>query len=182
MRSFIIAPLALATALAACSGGTPAGNQTAAGGNATSTTASTETASAEGDYPKVRPGAWEMKMAMPGPSGNPIDATMKMCVGEPKPGENPFAPKTVAGTTCTNEVKSTSSGWEVASECTGDGVTTKTKGIVTGDPQSAYKSVLTSTSTGENVPPYLQKETETTIEARRLGDCPAGVNPGQPIP
>lgn len=179
MRTIHLAPIALVVALAACSGGnTPAGNGTTADDEAKPA----EAAAPAGDYPRIKAGLWEMKMTMPGPSGKSIDATVKSCVGEPKPGENPFASRTVAGTSCTNDVKAAAGGWDITSECTGNGVSTKTRGQVTGDPQRAYRTVMTSVSTGENVPAYLQQETQTIVEARHLGECPAGVKPGQVVP
>ena len=57
-------------------------------------------------------------------------------------------------------------------------MTMSTKGSVTGDFSSSYKTVMTSKMTGANVPSMMQTERTSTAEAKYLGACPADMKPG----
>ena len=45
---------------------------------------------------------------------------------------------------------------------------------------SAYKVDITTKTTGANVPPQMA-EMKMTVDATRLGDCPAGAAPGSVV-
>lgn len=120
------------------------------------------------------PGLWQQTVSgaqMPQPM------TVKMCLGETAPGANPFnAPQ--PGVTCSeNTVKSTPGGAEFHAVCNAQGMTVTSDGKVSGNMDSAYKIDITTKTTGPNVPPQMA-EMKMTIDATRLGDCPAGTAPG----
>lgn len=129
-------------------------------------------AAAAAQAPKA--GLWEQTT-----SGGMIPApmTVKMCVGEPTPGTNPFEAPPTAGSECTQSGTAT----DFQSTCTTNGMTVTSAGKVTGDMNSAYKVELNTKTTGPNVPPQMADMT-MTIDAKRIGDCPAGVAAGAIVP
>lgn len=128
--------------------------------------------------PAPEPGLWQQTVSgaqMPQPM------TVKICVGETAPGSNPFnAPQ--AGVTCSeNTVKSAPSGAEFHSVCNAQGMTVTSDGKVTGDMRTAYKVDITTKTSGANVPPGMA-EMKMSVDAKRLGDCPAGAAPNAVVP
>ncbi|WP_292072805.1 DUF3617 domain-containing protein [Brevundimonas sp. UBA7534] len=159
-----IALISAAALLAACSNN-----------NDAKAPAETENAGAPAatSAPAPTPGLWEQTIsgaAMPQPT------TFKVCVGPSPEGANPFnAPQ--EGVTCSeNTVNPAPGGATFRSVCESQGMTVASDGKVAGDLGSAYKVEITSRVTGANVPPQMA-QMNTTIDARRLGDCPAGVAP-----
>lgn len=148
--------------LAACSNGDNA--KTAKG-----ETAAPETAS----MPAPQPGLWQQTVSA---AQMPQPTTMKICIGETAPGSNPFnTPQ--QGVTCSeNSVKSAPGGAEFHAVCNAQGMTVTSDGKVSGDMRTAYKVDITTKTTGPNVPPAMA-EMKMTIDAKRLGDCPAGTAP-----
>ena len=140
----------------------------------TKTAANGEPAAAEpAALTAPEPGLWQQTVSgaqMPQPM------TVKICVGETAPGSNPFnAPQ--AGVTCSeNTVKSTPGGAEFHAVCNAQGMTVTSDGKVTGDMRTAYKVDITTKTSGPNVPPTMA-EMKMSVDAKRLGDCPAGVAP-----
>lgn len=139
----------------------------------TTETASVPAASATVAPPAPKAGLWEQTM-----SGGPIPAPMvvKMCVGETAPGANPFAVPATPGTDCTQTSKAIPGGAEFHSTCNTDGRIVTSDGKVSGNMESAYKVEIATTTTGPNVPPQVG-DMKMTIDAKRLGDCPAGAQP-----
>lgn len=121
-----------------------------------------------------QPGLWEQTV-----SGGPMPKamTVKMCIGETAPGSNPFnTPR--AGVTCSeNSLKTVGSGAEFHSVCQIQGMDIVSDGKVSGDMRTAYTMQITTKTTGPNVPPQMADMT-MSVDAKRLGDCPAGVAPG----
>ena len=161
-----------AALLAACSG--KPGASGAKTSSTTSTTTSATAAAAAPAAPKV--GLWEMTAAaegMPGPMKT------KMCIGAPEPGSTPFAPPPQPGQTCAKRnVVRTATGYTIDVECAMNGMTLQTTGEVSGDFASSFKTVTTTKMSGANVPAQMQTAHTSTVEARYLGACPAGVKPG----
>lgn len=151
--------------LAACSNGDKA--------KAPAETASAPAATVPAAAPAPKAGLWEQTM-----SGGPIPAPMvvKMCVGETAPGANPFAVPDTSGTACTQSSKAVAGGAEFHSTCNTDGRIVESKGKVTGDMMTNYKVEIATTTTGPNIPPQMANM-NMTIDAKRLGDCPAGAQP-----
>lgn len=165
MRTWI-ALLSTAALLAACSNAEE--TKTAEGKAATP-----DAAPSTSTPPSPRPGLWEQTMA------NPVtgSATIKLCVGAPEPGENAFSGPVADGADCTQTVTPAIGGSSFHSTCKANGMTMISDGKVTGDLASAYKVDVTTRTTGANVPPSMA-EMKMSIDAKRLGDCPAGVEPG----
>ena len=174
MRTTIIAGcLALGSGalLGACSAKHDAANTTA------STTSSTTTATAPMTSAMPKAGLWEMTVTG---AGMPAPMKTKACLGgAPAPGANPFTPPAQPGQTCAkNSVVKTAAGYSIDTECTMNGMTMSTKGDVTGDFSSDYKTVMTTKMTGANVPAMMQTARTSTAEAKYLGACPADMKPG----
>ena len=171
MRTQMILVSAAAALLAACSNSNDAAKTQAADANAPASPAENAT------MPAPKPGLWQQTVsggAMPAPT------TVKMCVGPTVAGENPFsAPQ--PGVACSeNSVKSAPGGAEFHSVCEAQGMTVTSDGKVSGDMNNAYKVDITTKTTGPNVPAQMA-EMKMTIDATRLGDCPAGAAPGSVV-
>lgn len=125
------------------------------------------------------PGLWQQTLsggAMPG------EMTVKMCLGETTPGSNPFNAQQPSGVSCTeNSSRPVAGGMTFRSVCDAQGMTVTSEGRVTGDLRTAYRVNIDTTNTGPNVPPQMAR-LSMVIDARRLGDCPAGVAPGAVVP
>ena len=123
--------------------------------------------------PAPRPGLWEHVI-----SGDslPQPTTVKICVGTTPVGANPFnAPQ--PGVTCSeNTANRTQGGAAFHSVCESQGMTVVSDGQVSGDLNTAYQVRIASRASGVNVPEEMTTMT-TDIDAKRLGDCPAGVAP-----
>ena len=127
--------------------------------------------------PTPRTGLWEQTISggeMPQPM------TVKICVGPTEPGTNPFnAPQ--PGVACSeNTVRSVAGGAKFHSVCETQGMTIASDGKVTGDMNSAYKVEISTRASGANVPSQMSEMT-MTIDAKRLGDCPAGAAPNSVV-
>lgn len=170
MRALLICLPALA-ALAACSERNPPPDRKAED----AAVDGVEVALADLDQPM--PGLWEHRM-----SGGPAGETnggfaVRTCVGPSKPGENPFQPPAEASTDCTTDsVKRVASGLVFKSVCKVGADQITTAGTVTGDLKTNYRIALTMTSTATPQAQHMQ------MSAKRLGDCPAGVQPGALVP
>ena len=127
--------------------------------------------------PAPQPGLWEQTVSggqMPQPM------TVNICVGPTEPGANPFnTPQ--PGVTCSeNTVTSAPGGANFHSVCETQGMTVTSDGKVTGDMNSAYKVEISTRASGANVPPQMSEMT-MTIDATRLGACPAGAAPNSVV-
>ncbi|MES2059296.1 MAG: DUF3617 family protein [Pseudomonadota bacterium] len=153
--------------LGACSGGNKANDTASKDGGAPAAPA----AAAAVKMPKA--GLWEIKTTSMGVTVPAV----KVCVGETKPGENPFMAKQPGMNCAKNNVTSTAGGYDIDAECTMNGMTVATKGSVTGDMSSAYKVEMTSKMSGANLPAAAQQETKMVMDATYQGACPATVQP-----
>ncbi len=156
--------------LAACSGkhdDTASANSTAADGGTASVALAAST---------PKPGLWQMTVsadAMPKPM------VTQMCVGAPAPGTNPFAPPPQPGQTCAkNAFTKTAAGYAIDMECKVNGMTMSSKGEVSGDLSSHYTIAMKSQMGGPGIPAAMQTERASTVEAKYVGACPAGMAPG----
>lgn len=161
--------------LGACSGkhdDAAAGN-TAAAGNAAAAVNATPAAT---KLTMPKPGLWEMTVSTP---GMPKPMKTQMCIGAPVPGANPFAPPPRAGQNCArSDVTRTATGYSIDMECKMNGMTMSTKGEVSGDFSSNYKTVMTTSMSGAGIPAAMQTERTSTAESRYIGACPADMKPG----
>lgn len=169
----LVAVSAAALALAACSG------EGGAGGDAPSV----ETALADLEHPL--PGLWEHEMG----DGAGTAFTAKFCVGAPEPGDNPFASSSTGGeegedADCpVQELRRAADGLHFRSVCNmGEGGTLTSEGKVTGDLKRAYRVEVSMKTAGVPIAPGMPSEGRMVVNARRIGDCPAGVEPGAMVP
>lgn len=124
-----------------------------------------ETAAASTGSKMPKAGLWEMTVTAAGQK----TPTTKVCMGATAPGANPFTPPN-SGACAKNNVTATADGYDIDMECSANGQTMAMKGKVTGDMENAYTANYTMTVMG--------REMTTAIDAKRVGDCPAGTQPG----
>lgn len=74
-------------------------------------------------------------------------------------------------------VRESDGSWRFKSDCTAGAVRTKRSGAVVGDFDRAYQVEATMTVTGAPVP-GLNGTRRISIDADRIGDCPADMRPG----
>lgn len=118
-----------------------------------------------------KPGLWEIKASAMGVAG----PAMKVCVGEAKPGDNPFVQKQAGADCAKNNVTETADGYDIDMECKVNGMTVATTGKVTGDFSSAYKVEMATKMSGPNIPATMQQGTTSVVDAKYLGACPEGM-------
>lgn len=176
MRVLTVSSLALAAVLmlGACSNDA----ETSAAG----TSAAPASTQAAADLEHPRPGLWEQRMS----NGSSAAFAAKFCIGEPEPGDNPFATGATGsedGDCTVDELRRTADGLHFRSVCrTSEGGTLSSEGQVTGDLKTAYRVDVSIKLDGAPVAPGMPTESRVVVEARRLGDCPAGVEPGDIVP
>ena len=69
-------------------------------------------------------------------------------------------------------------GWTVRSVCDmGSGGRVVSEGVTTGDLNSAYRTEMTSTTTGAAVP-HMNRTVAQVVEGEHQGACPEGMAPG----
>jgi hypothetical protein len=128
-----------------------------------------------------RPGLWAQTI-----TGDraPTPIQMKICVGVPEPGENPFGPQSEEdGEECpTNEIKRTAGGLSYVRVCRLNPGTMTSKGTVTGDLNTSYRVAGTVEVAGVKLAPGESKLSRFQASARYLGACPAGMEPGDTAP
>ena len=162
--------MALLFALSACGG-----KSDQAGGNTTTTTTTTTTPAAAARMPKG--GLWELSA-----TANGVATPMKtqVCMPEPTPGSNPFAPPPQAGQTCAkNSIVTTASGYTLDMECENAGMKIAMAGTVSGNFTDSFKTEMTTTVSGPNVPAAAAKGVKSTVDAKYVGACPSGMKPGE---
>jgi hypothetical protein len=134
------------------------------------------TLAAAQSMPVRKPGWWEMKMTISGPTPEPVHQTMQLCTDPAVDKvENPFGIH--AGKHCP-PVTVTRSGpdWNFTGACTLGAMQISTAGHASGDFGSHYTVDIT---TRINPPPAPQAgETKISMNAAWLGDCPTGTKPG----
>lgn len=172
MRPSCVLLAAAALAVSACS-------QPAQDGK----TADAPAARAETDLKKLgtpRPGLWEQTITG-GASPRPV--TFRVCVGDGDPDRNPFAPPSEEDEDCQKTAFSrTPTGMNFETVCGSESMTMTSKGVVSGDLRSHYEAVVTTRVSGAELPPGMPTEMNFRVAARRLGDCPAGVEPDTILP
>lgn len=83
--------------------------------------------------------------------------------------------KAMGGNCSQNSFKRTATGFETESTCTMGGSTISSKGVFTGDFNSEYKGeVVTSFAP----PMHGNSGSKTSFTAKRIGDCPSDMKPG----
>jgi hypothetical protein len=127
------------------------------------------------DAPVRKPGLWEMKVVR---TGSPLpEMTMQHCTDEATDRDmnTGFAP--AAKDICSkNDLQKTATGYVADSVCSIAGASITSHSEITGDFNSAY--TVKSNAHTEHGPSALPRDSTTTIEAKWLGACKPGQNPG----
>jgi hypothetical protein len=127
------------------------------------------------DAPVRKAGLWEMKVVR---TGSPLpEMTMQHCTDEATDRDmnTGFAP--AAKDICSkNDLQKTATGYVADSVCSIAGASITSHSEITGDFNSAY--TVKSTAHTEHGPSALPRDSTTTIEAKWLGACKPGQNPG----
>lgn len=138
--------------------------------------AANKAAPAAVEVPKRKPGLWKQTMLVEG-----ADAlqTVKLCLDEASDPKLAWWGQQGFKQACSkNEINRQPDGsWKFSSVCEGAGVKTTNDGAAVGDFSSRYQLRAESTTTGAPIP-QLNGSRTITIDAEWIGECPAGMNPG----
>jgi hypothetical protein len=130
-------------------------------------------AAASADAPQRKSGLWEMKMSgghMPG------GMTMQQCVDQKS---DDMSKMQEAKSNCTKNVVRREGDKVIAeSVCKMQGTTATTRGVFTGQFDSAYKGEI---KTNYDPPMHGMRESSSMIEAKWLGPCLAGQKAGDVV-
>lgn len=125
------------------------------------------------EKPKLKAGYWTQKISSQGSTQE-----IRLCLDEPTAAKmNFWGSQTTAEACAKYDILPTAGGWTFESECTMGGMTTVTKGVITGDINSNYTVKSTSTTTGSQMA-QANGTRETEITAVRADQCPAGMKAG----
>lgn len=167
----------LPVALAACSN-----EKTVTATNASIEDVQNQVAAA-GETVTMRPGQWEgtvsIKNTVPGMAApQTVSQPLKMCVTEEmtKPGSNPFSGQLGAGCKY-DEFKMEGGKIDATMTCNHQGMTMKSKMNGEFTPVS-YTVNSVAEASGDTAGPMAGMKAETTMEAKRTGDCAAGAPKG----
>jgi hypothetical protein len=168
-RILLTTTLAMGALLAGC--GRSDGQRAAGEGPAASapvTPAAAEVATTANGAPKRADGRWELANIG---GGGTVIGTQFLCVDAASEDKASVFDQIARNVNCEKyQTTRTGAGWTFDFTCGPAGMTAKTTGEVSGDFRAAYRVKLTE-SDGT-------AEMSRTIEAKRAGDCPAGMTPG----
>jgi hypothetical protein len=127
------------------------------------------------ETPVRKPGLWEMKVVRTG-STLP-EMTMQHCTDEATDKDMNTGLAPAAKEICSkHEIQNTATGYVSDTVCSVAGASITSHSEISGDFNSAY--TVKTTSHTENGPSALPRDATTTIEAKWLGACKPGQNPG----
>lgn len=158
--------------LAACGRGEPAVSEPAAGEPAD---APEIAEAAPSDRPELSAGLWTVTSDTDG-----MVSVVRMCVDAEVQRRMSVLGSQMAGGACEESTVAPrpGGGWTVHSVCDmGSGGRVVSQGVTTGDMSSAYRTEMTSTTTGAAVP-HMNRTVTSTMQGRHDGPCPDGMAPG----
>ncbi|MFN3815048.1 DUF3617 family protein [Brevundimonas sp.] len=130
---------------------------------------------AAGDRPVLREGLWVMASDTDG-----MRSAMRMCVDAEVQARMSVLGSQMSGGACeeSSVTPRPDGGWTVRSVCDmGSGGRVVSEGVTTGDLNSAYRTEMTSTTTGAAVP-HMNRTVAQLVEGEHQGACPEGMAPG----
>lgn len=130
---------------------------------------------APGAQPVLRDGLWVVASETDG-----MRSAMRMCVDAEVQARMSVLGSQMAGGACEESTVSPrpGGGWTVRSVCDmGSGGRVVSEGVTTGDLNSAYRTEMTSTTTGAAVP-HMNRTVAQVVEGEHQGACPEGMAPG----
>lgn len=125
--------------------------------------------------PELREGLWVVASETDG-----MRSAMRMCVDAGVQQRMSVLGSQMSGGACEESTVTPrpGGGWTVRSVCDmGSGGRVVSEGVTTGDLTSAYRTELTSTTTGAAVP-HMNRTVTQVAEGRHQGPCPDGMAPG----
>lgn len=125
--------------------------------------------------PELRSGLWAVTSR-----ADDLATTMRMCVDAEMQRRMSVLGGQAAGGACepAQVAPRPGGGWTVRSACDmGSGGRTVSEGVLTGDLRTAYRSEMTSTTTGAAVP-HMNRTIVQVVQGEHQGPCPAGMAPG----
>jgi hypothetical protein len=127
--------------------------------------------------PTRKPGWWEMQVAIIGPTPEPIRQILHMCTdAEYDAKQSPFGVNMRGGGCQPTKIARSASGWTISGACDTGQMKITADAVATGDLDDRYHVDI---DTHMDPPPAPQAaEVKVAIDARRLGECPAGKKPG----
>ena len=127
------------------------------------------------EMPVRKAGLWEMKIVR---TGSPLpEMTMQHCTDAATDRDMNTGIAPAAKDVCSkNDLQKTATGYVADSACSIAGASITSHSDITGDFNSAY--TVKTTSHTEHGPTALPRDSTTTIEAKWLGACKPGQNPG----
>lgn len=157
----------LVAALALLAAGCSRDGQKAAGGS---------NASAVVEVPKRKPGLWKQTMLV---EGIDVIQTVQLCLDPDSDSKLAWWGQQGFKQACSkNEIEKQPDGsWKFSSVCEGAGVRTTNDGSAVGDFNSRYQLKAESSTSGAPIPEMNGTRT-ITIDAEWVGECPAGMKPG----
>lgn len=128
------------------------------------------------EVPKRKPGLWKQTMLVEEAG---VLQTVQICLDAASDSKLAWWGQQGFKQACSkSEVTRQPDGsWKFSSVCSGAGVKTTNDGSAVGDFNSKYQLKAASTTTGAPVPAMNGSRT-ITIDAEWLGECPAGMKPG----
>lgn len=129
------------------------------------------------DLPKRKSGLWEVKTSMPDMPSQGPQGPIQVCVDEKTDDLAQAAADAEAKKNCSkSEIKHEGDRYVIHSVCKDSGVTMTTDGVFTGKFDSAYRAEMKATYD----PPIMNmKESRMVMDARWLGPCKPGMQPGE---
>ncbi|MEH6665116.1 MAG: DUF3617 family protein [Brevundimonas sp.] len=125
--------------------------------------------------PELREGLWVVVSETDG-----MRSAMRMCVDARVQERMSVLGSQMSGGACeeASVTPRAGGGWTVRSVCDmGSGGRVVSEGVTTGDLDSAYRTEMTSTTTGAAVP-HMNRTVTQVVEGEHQGACPEGMAPG----
>ncbi len=129
------------------------------------------------DGPRLKPGLWEVKTDMETKRVGPFAMTVERCLDE-KSQRGQWHPDQAGPSQKCSNVRSRREGeaYVVEAQCKRGDSNVKTKAVTTVNGDNAYTTKIDFAFD----PPYRDQTQQTmVIQGKRLGNCPAGMKPGQ---
>jgi hypothetical protein len=128
------------------------------------------------DQPTRKPGWWEMQLIITGPTPEPIHQTRHLCTDAAFDKVDSPLGVNMSGGGCQPKVTRTASGWTVAGACDTGKMKITADATATGDFNERYHVDI---ALRMDPPPAPEAaELKIGVDARWVGECPAGKKPG----
>lgn len=129
------------------------------------------------DRPTRKPGWWEQQMVISGPTPEPIRQTMHICTDAAVDKVQSPLGVNMGGSSCPAvKVGRTAGGWTISGSCDTGTMKVSADAVATGDFNDRYH---VDAEVKMDPPPAPQAaDVKVAMDARWVGECPAGKKPG----